>query len=129
MRRYILTVIFAIIVIGLYHFINITIFNLDLTRQTKNALFVLRPIPQINPTVVVLSVGKLQPDELQEKIDSLLIAEPRKIGVNLCHFPRIPRDLINKYKSDDRVIFANCEDLKSGSVSLIINDESAVTHF
>ncbi len=129
MRRYILTVIFAIIVIGLYHFINIRIFNLDLTRQTKNALFVLRAIPQIDPTVVVLSVGKLQPDELQEKIDSLLIAEPRKIGVNLCHFPRIPRDLINKYKSDDRVIFANCEDLKSGSVSLIINDESAVTHF
>jgi hypothetical protein len=99
------------------------------TRQIKNALFALRTIPQIDQTVVVLNVGKLKPDELQEKIDSLLIADPRKIGINLCHFDRIPRNLINKYKSDDRVIFANCEDLKSGSVSLTLNDESAVTHF
>jgi hypothetical protein len=129
MRRYILTLIFATIVIGLYQFINIRIFNLDLTRQIKNVLFVLRTIPQIDPTVVVLNVGKLKPDVLQEKIDSLLIADPRKIGINLCHFDRIPRDLINKYKSDGRVIFANCEDLESGSVSLTINDEGAVTHF
>jgi hypothetical protein len=129
MRRYLLTVFFVIIIVGLYHFINIRLFSLDLTRQTKNALFLVRQTPQIDLTVVVLSVGKLQPAELQEKIDSLLITEPRKIGINLCHFDKVPKDLVNRYESNDRVVFANCEDLRAGSNSLIINDESTVTHF
>ena len=129
MNRYIVTVVFAVIVIGLYHFINLRLFSLDLTRQVKNALFDLRTVPKTDPTIVVLTVGKLQPAEIQVKIDSLLLTEPRKIGVNLCHFERIPKGLINRYQSDDRVVFANCDDLKTGSLSLIINDEGAVTHF
>jgi hypothetical protein len=129
MRRYILTVIFAIAVIGLYHFINIRLFNLDLTRRTKEALFVVRNVPDIDRTVVLFNVGKLQPDELQIKIDSLLITEPKRIGVNLCHWDRIPKDLIRKYKSDRRVVFTNCNDSGPGSPSQIIADENTVTHF
>lgn len=89
----------------------------------------IRTDPRVDPTVMVFSVGKLDPDQLESKIDSLLITEPEKIGVNLCHFDKIPRFLIYKYKSDNRVVFVNCEDSKSGSLSQILNDNGAVTHF
>lgn len=129
MRRYILTIVFAIAVIGLYHFINIRLFSFDLTRQTKEALFVIRNEPDIDRTVVLYNVGKLEPIELQEKIDSLLITEPKRIGLNLCHWDKIPKDLIAKYESDSRVAFANCADSGINSLSQIIGDQNTVTHF
>lgn len=129
MRRYILTVFFAIVVIGLYHFINIRLFNFDLTKRTKEALFVVRNVPDIDRTVVLYNVGKLDPSELQEKIDSLLITEPKGIGINLCHWDKVPADLIEKYKSDSRVVFANCGNSEIGSTSQIIGDQNTVTHF
>jgi hypothetical protein len=129
MRRYILTVIFSIAVIGLYHLINIRLFNLDLTKRTKEALFVVRNEPDIDRSVVLFNTGKLQPNELQIKIDSLLTAEPKKIGVNLCHFDKSPKDLFKKYQSDNRVVFANCDDFGISSLSQIIGDENTVTHF
>jgi hypothetical protein len=129
MRRYILTVIFAATIIALYHFIDVRLFNLDLTRRTKEALFVIRNEPDIDKTVVLFNVGKLQPDQLQVKIDSLLLNEPKRIGINLCHWERIPHELIKKYKSDRRIIFANCANSEPGSLSQVINDENTVTHF
>lgn len=129
MRRYILTIIFAIAVIALYHFINIRFFSLDVTRQTKEALFVIRTEPDIDRTVVLYNVGKLEPFELQEKIDSLLITEPKRIGVNPCHWDKTPRDLIAKYKSDRRVVFANCGGFGSSSLSQMIGAQNTVTHF
>lgn len=129
MKRYLLTVIFAITVIGLYHFINIRLFNLDLTKRTKDALFVVRNVPPIDQTVVLFNIGKLEPGELQIKIDSLLITEPKKIGVNLCHFESIPKSLVKKYESDKRVVFTNCGDNGVGTLSQIIGDENTVTHF
>jgi hypothetical protein len=129
MRRYILTVFFAITVIGLYHFINIRFFSFDLTRQTKDALFEVRNVPPIDRTVVLFNVGKLDPDELQIKIDSLLITEPKKIGINLCHLKRPAKDLIKKYESEHRVVFTNCESSGVRSPSEIINDNNTVTHF
>lgn len=129
MRRYIVTVIFAIIVIALYRLININLLNFDLTRSTKNALFEIRNVPPIDRTVVIFSVGKLSPNELGTKIDSLLIAEPKQVGINLCHFDKTPFDLIKKYENDDRVVFANCDKLKSGSISQVISGFNTVTHF
>lgn len=124
MQRYILTVIFSIAVIGLYHVIDIRLLNFDLTRQTKNALFYLREVQDIDPTLVLFNVGKLQPDELEEKIDSLLIVRPKKIGINICHWRKIPGNLIEKYRSNSRVIFANCEDSGINSLSQIIGDQN-----
>jgi len=124
-----LTVMFAIAVILLYGFVNMRLFNLDLTRRTKEALFVLRNEPDIDQSVVLFNVGRLQPEDLQIKIDSLLITEPRRIGINLCHWDRIPKDLIKKYKSDNRVVFTNCSDSGPGSPSQIIGDKNTVTHF
>ena len=69
------------------------LFNLDLTRQTKNAWCAVRTIARIDPTFVVLSIGKLQPDGLQEKIDSFPISKTQKNGVNLYPFDRIPNSL------------------------------------
>jgi hypothetical protein len=129
MRRYILTIIFAIAVIGLYNLINIRLFSLDLTRQTREALFLIRNEPDIDRTVVLYSVGKLESDELQEKIDSLLITEPKRIGVNLCHWDRIPKSLIEKYKSNGIVVFANCREKGINTLSQIIGDHNTVTHF
>jgi len=123
------TLLFAIAVIGLYHFINIRFFNLDLTKRTKEALFVVRNETDIDRTVVLYSVGKLEPNELQEKIDSLLITAPKRIGVNLCHWDKIPKSLIEKYKSNSIVVFANCRDKRINSLSQIIGDHNTVTHF
>jgi hypothetical protein len=129
MRRYIPVVIVSITIIGLYHFIDIRLFNLDLTKRTKEALFVVRNEPDIDETVVLFNIGKLEPKELQLKIDSLLITSPRKIGINTCHWERTPADLIKKYKSDSRVVFVNCDNNRPGSLSQIIADENTVTHF
>ncbi len=86
-------------------------------------------IPPIDQTVVLFNIGKLQSDELEGKIDSLLITNPKKIGVNLCHFDKPSNKLIKKYKSDDRVVFANCEEFGSLHLSQIIGDGNTVTHF
>jgi hypothetical protein len=129
MRRYILALIFAIAVVGLYHFVNIRLFSLDLTKQLKDALFFVRVEPDKDRSLVLFNVGLLTPDELQTKIDSLLITGPKKIGINLCHLDKIPFNIIAKYKSDSRIVFANCGDGKINSSSQIIEDFNTVTHF
>ncbi|MEP2670140.1 MAG: hypothetical protein ABJH04_14150 [Cyclobacteriaceae bacterium] len=127
--RYIVTLLFVIAVIGLYHIVNIRLFSFDITRITKNALFEIRNVPPIDRSVMLFNVGKLSPGELEIKIDSLLIAEPKQIGINPCHFDQTPSDLIKKYKNNERVIFANCDNLKSGSLSQVISGFNTVTHF
>jgi len=129
MKQYVLIVVFALAVIGLYHLIDIRLFNLDLTRNTKDALFKLRNEPDVNRSLTLFNIGKLEPAELGLKIDSLLAAEPKAIGVNLCHYDRNPQQLIQKYKSDKRVVFANCNSSGTGILSQIIDDGNIVTHF
>lgn len=130
MKRYILPVIFTIAVIALYHFVNINFFTVDLARRVKNALFMIRNVPTVDESVVLYNVGKLGPEELAQKIDSLLTAEPKKIGVNVCHWLRVPlAPLIQRYKSDSRVVFTSCSDSSPNEHSAIIDDENTVTHF
>lgn len=128
MKRYILTVVFSVAIVGLYQFIDIRLFNLDLSKRTKEALFVLRNMPDLDETVVLCNVGKLGPDELQARIDSLLTMGPTKIGINLCHWDKIPGNLIDRYQSDPRVLFANCSS-GMGALSQVIEDKNTVTHF
>jgi hypothetical protein len=129
MKRYILTIIVAIAIIGLYYFIDIRLFSLDLTREVKEALFIVSNKPAMDRTTVVYSVGKLGPEELETKIDSLLTTQARKIGINLCHYERPPVQLMKKYKGNSKIIFANCSDSGSGTLSQIIEDRNTVTHF
>jgi hypothetical protein len=129
MRRYLTTVIFAVAVIGLYHFVDIRLFNLDLARSARTKEFDLRRTPSTDPTVVLFNVGKLELSEVQGKIDSLLIANPRKVGINLCHWDKVPNQIIERYKGDGRVVFANCSGSGSGSLSQIIGEQNTVTHF
>ncbi|MBT1696603.1 hypothetical protein KK083_06950 [Fulvivirgaceae bacterium PWU4] len=129
MKRYIFSIFFAIVIVGLYHFVNINLFSLDLTKRTREALFVVRNEPDIDDALLLLNIGRLEPDELAAKIDSLLITGVPRIGVNLCHFDKVPKGLIARYRENDRVIFANCDSSQPGALSQIVGDGNAVTHF
>lgn len=127
MNRYLLTFLFTIAVISLYCFVDIRFFNLDLNRIVKNSLFEFKNKYADN-SVVIYNVGELDADELMIRIDSMLLANPRIIGVNLCHLVKISSDLIASYKNNQRVIFADCLN-GSGSLSQIIYEDNIVTHF
>lgn len=129
MKRYILSIFFAIAVIGLYHFVDIHLFNLDLTKRTREALFTIRNEPEIDDELFLLNIGKLEPNELAVKIDSLLMTGVSGIGINLCHFDKVPKDLTTRYKENNRVIFANCESAGPGALGQLVGDGNAVTHF
>lgn len=129
MKQYVFTILFAIIVIALYHFVNVRVFILDLSRITRESLFVLRNEPDIDESVLLFNVGKLNEVDVEGKINYLLLGDPRKIGINLCHWSTRPDYLIDKYKSDDRIVFVNCEHAEAGSLSQIIEEQNTVTHF
>ncbi len=128
MKQYVFTVILAITIIILYHFINVQFFIVDLCRMTRESLFTLRNEPDIDESVILFNVGKLSELEVEEKIDYLLMGDPEKIGINLCHWSRRPDYLIDKYKSDNRIVFVNCEHAETGSLSQIIEEQNTVTH-
>lgn len=129
MRRYIVTLLFAMIVIGFYHFVEINLFSFDFLKRTKNALFDLRDIPSSDEETLLFNISSLQLEELQGKIDSLLTGQPKKIGVSLCHYDKFPQHLVNRFKNDNRVVFVNCKDSGPGSLSRIVEDSNIVTHF
>lgn len=129
MKRYILSITFAIVIVGLYHFIDINLFSLDLTKRMREALFIVRNEPELDDALMLLNIGALEPDELAVKIDSLLITGVSKIGINLCHYDKLPKHLFGRYKGNNRIIFTNCTGSGAGALSQIVGEGNAVTHF
>ncbi len=128
--KYLVAIGFTIAIVLVYQFVEITFFRLDLQRAVRLSLFNrLRVEPQPDHSIIVFNAGTMSERDLQNKIDSLLITEPRKIGVNLCHWNRIPVGLLNRYRSDDRVVFASCRDTGVNSLAFQVDENNTVTHF
>jgi hypothetical protein len=127
MKHYIIILIFTASVVSLYYFIDLRFFDLDLNKMIKNSLFEFRT-NYVDESIIIYNVSDLQQNVLKDRIDSILLAKPKFIGINLCHFAEIPNELMARYKDDSRVIFSSCTD-GPGSLSRIINENNVVTHF
>ena len=129
MKRYILPVIFSLAVVALYRFVPLRLFSLDLTQRTRESLFFLRDQPEMDLNIALFNVGELQGTALEDKIDSLLLNQPRKVGINLCHFDQQPEAMIQKYKSDKRVVFANCAESGTRTLAQVVEKHNVVKYF
>ncbi len=129
MKRYLIALIFSLGVVVLYSFVHIRLFSLDLTQRMREALFALRTLPPGETDIFLFNIGELTPAELPNKIDSLLLMQPEKLGINLCHFDNVPEELLCRYQSNPRVVFANCGDAGPNQLSQIVDTHNVVTHF
>ncbi|MBI3220158.1 MAG: hypothetical protein HYZ44_11655 [Bacteroidetes bacterium] len=128
--KYVVTIGFTIGIVLVYQFVDVSFFSLDWQRTVRISLFNrLRVEPRPDHSIIVFNAGTMHELDLQNKIDSLLLTEPRKIGVNLCHWDKIPVGLLNRYRSDDRVVFASCRDTGVNSLAFQVDENNEVTHF
>ncbi|MBL0740758.1 hypothetical protein [Chryseolinea lacunae] len=130
MKRYVLPLLFALVIVVAYHFIRINLFRLDLCKNTRENIFYFRILPEVDPDIILLNTGKLESAEIKIGIDSLLKFNPRVIGVNLCHLSSEDQEISRHYSDNKKVVFVHCEaDPHGGNLSEIIEDQNVVTHF
>lgn len=129
-KRYLVPVLTTLLIVALYHSIDIRLFNLDITKKVRLALFHLyNNNSKANESIVLLNIGRLNLKQLETKIDSLLKCYPRKIGVNLCHYDSGTESLIEHFREKRSVVIANCLEDQTKSLSRVVNDDNSVTHF
>jgi len=128
-RRYLIPTIITLLVVGVYNFVNIRLFSLDINKQVRGSLFRVFKYPTMDESIILLNIGTLSLDELRDKVDSLVLCYPRTIGINLCHYEENTSDFIKHFKEKNSVVIASCSNEGSRSLSSFINPDNSVTHF
>jgi len=127
--KYVFALLATLFVVGLYHYIDIRAFNLDVTQVTREHFFRLASSHFIDESIIILNHGTLEGNELREKIDSVLALEPAVIGINPCHMAGDVEALKAYYRDNKRVIFAGCSEGEDGILSSVIEDKNLVLYF
>ncbi|HCW06696.1 MAG TPA: hypothetical protein DGG95_04940 [Cytophagales bacterium] len=127
--KYSFALLATLLVVGIYHFINIRLFNLDILQKTREHYFKLTNSSRyVDESIVLLNSGTMEADELGEKIDSLLACHPAVIGLIPCHLQGDINQLKATYRNNKKVVIANCS-YENGSLSRLINEGNSVTRF
>src|SRR5882672_11197453 len=106
--KYAIALLFTLAIVALYHVVEIRLFSLDLTKMTREGLFYIRNQPARQTEMLMLNIGRLEADELKSKLDSLLLSEPRVVGVNLCHYTKDMSAIVKQYASIPNIFFVDC---------------------
>ncbi|SHG70497.1 hypothetical protein SAMN04488109_1484 [Chryseolinea serpens] len=107
--KYAIALLVTLGIVAVYHFVNIRLFSLDITKMTREKLFYIRTQPPAQREMLMLNIGRLEADELKPKLDSLLLCEPAVVGVNLCHYTEDVGALVTQYASVPNIFFVDCQ--------------------
>lgn len=127
--KYAIALLVTLGIVAVYHFVNIRLFSLDITKMTRERLFYIRTQPPAQREMLMLNIGRLEADELKPKLDSLLLCNPGVVGVNLCHYTKDVSAIVKQYASVPNIFFVDCRRKGRGALSEIIEDGNVVTHF
>lgn len=129
MKRYLIVLLFVLIIVGCVQNYPMPLFKLNLPQIITHNLFNnLRNDPEVNDSIVVLGSSILTGQEIKEKIDTLLTVHPKKIAINLCDIRRGASDLIQAYTNNPVVVLGECGGEKD-LFGRLIDDHNVVTHF
>ncbi|AYB34601.1 hypothetical protein [Chryseolinea soli] len=127
--KYAIALLVTLGIVAVYHFVNIRLFSLDITKMTRENLFYIRTQPAAQEEMLMLNIGRLEAGELKPKLDSLLLSGPTVVGVNLCHYTTDMSAIVKQYAAVPNIFFVDCRGRGRGALSEIINEGNVVTHF
>lgn len=129
MKRYLITILFAAGIIMLFRVYPMRLYTLNLPQIISDRLFnLLRNDPMPDESIIILNSASLPGSRLKTKVDSLLMLDPKVIGINLCDIEEEAALLAEAYRENPKVVLGICSP-GHDPLSRIIYDDNVVTHF
>lgn len=111
-----------------YSTLDIRLFDLGINKRLRHSLFKIFTVGRSDENVIILNAADLSEGEIISKVDSLILCEPRIIGINPCHLKSVG-SLKERFGNVQNVVLANCEENNALSLSRILNPDNSVTNF
>jgi len=122
MKRYVIALAAGLTLVAVYHFQDRPALDLELLRKLKDHLMIIVTNDPRDQKILLLNTGQLDVDRVAEKIDSLVMLNPKKIGVNYCHDFEGNIQLQKRLANNSKVVFCNCAPGKNESSRLVDRD-------
>jgi hypothetical protein len=130
MKRLVTSIIFTLLTIALYHFVDLNLFAIDLPRIVNSELFKsLRTDPEVDTEVIIFDAENMSADDLEKNLKILESLEPKAIGVSLCTIGDISSTLDHYLSKSNTIIVCDCKSNSDKGTSRITTDAKTVTHF
>jgi hypothetical protein len=129
MKRYLITILFSLAIILIYHIIDVNFFSYDLNQRITNQLFTtFNKGTGIDETIVLINSGKLSNEEIKQKVDTLLNFNPKAIGISINNIRENEKRLFDSLSHIEKIAI-NYTDKNLNSSSIVVNRNNVVTHF
>ena len=129
MKRYLIAVLFAAGILAMYQAYPVRFYEFNLPQMISDRLFnLLRNDPMVDESIIIINSANLTGARLKSKIDSLLMLDPKVIGINLCDIEEEAVLLAEAYRENPKVVLGICSP-GHDPLSRIIYDDNVVTHF